>query len=546
MQQLLKDVKNLADHCHNFKGREKLQLADLISDSREVSAGAVFYAKKGIHVDARRFIPQALAAGAAAVALDYGCDDAETLKLCGEVPVLVWGKEADIGEIASAFYDHPSRKMRLLGVTGTNGKTTTTFIIAQLLELQHKKCLILGTLGWGFFGALHKSANTTLEPVELQRRLAWGVEQGARYAVMEVSSIGVEEGRINGCTFTAACFTNLTRDHLDYHKTMENYANAKLKFLQRLDQSMVCINADDEYGMSFLNKLPEAAYFGGDKKVNCITERRGLFYSNARFDAHGSHFLVHSGLGCDEVSLPLYGSFNVENYMAAVGTLHLLALPLPSMYQDAVRLQPVTGRMERFVGSDGTTMIVDYAHTPDGVEQALKAARQHMSTDGMLIAVLGCGGDRDAGKRPLMALKAVVNADFVIFTSDNPRSEDPQGIIDEMLLGASGEPSKTEVELDRKKAIAKACELARKHPGAVAAILGKGHEDYQIFKDRTIHFSDREEVCTLLQLPAPAPLYQAEPEGAAAKSAAETADSAKAEKAEADKNKSADKEGEDK
>lgn len=543
MQQLLKEVKILADHCHNIKGREKLKITDLVSDSRKVTAGAIFYAHKGVHADGRTFIPKALAAGAAAVALDYGCDDEATLKLCGDVPVLVWGKEANIGEIASAFFDHPSKKMRLLGVTGTNGKTTTTFIIAQLLEMQHKKCLILGTLGWGFIGSLHKSPNTTLEPIELQRRLAWGVEQGARYGVMEVSSIGVEEGRIDGCTFTAACFTNLTRDHLDYHKTMENYANAKLKFLQRLDQSMVCINADDDYGMSFLNKLPEAAYFSGDKKVNCITERRGIFYSSLRFDAHGSHFMVHSGLGCDEVSMPLYGSFNVENYMAAVGTLHLLSLPLPTMYKDAANLKPVTGRMERFVGNDGTTMIVDYAHTPDGVEQSLKAARQHMPMEGKLIAVLGCGGDRDAGKRPLMALKAMVNADFAIFTSDNPRSEDPQAIIDEMLLGAAGEPGKTLVEIDRKKAIAKACEMARKNKGAVAAILGKGHEDYQIFKDKTIHFSDREEVCALLGLPAPAPLYKDED---AAKSAAAEGAAKEESAAAAEDDKSEKKEGEEK
>lgn len=486
-------------------------LTDMVSDSRKVSPGAVFYARRGRHFDGRKFIPDAVKRGAAAIMLDTMDTDEEVLRLCGDTPVVVMRRDPPLARLAAEFFDHPSSKLRLIGVTGTNGKTTTCFLIAQMLEFLHKKCMILGTLGCGRIGHMSPAANTTLEPIELQRCLNAAVEQGCQYAVMEVSSIGAAENRVDQCSFAAGVFTNLTRDHLDYHGTMECYAAAKSHFLSSVkSQENVVINIDDEYGRNFLNTRQEAVFYGSDASLGMLTGRRGLFYSQLRFVPDGTRFCINSGAGSNEVHLPLLGSFNVSNLMAALSVLNTLSLPYGALLSSISSLKPVVGRMERFAAGNGSFVIVDYAHTPDGVEQALRAAREHMSVSKKLICVLGCGGNRDAGKRPIMTLKALVNSDVVILTEDNPRDEDPQEIINMMLLGAAADRQRVSVIPDRREAIEKACELAAAEPGSVAVICGKGHEDYQIFADRTIHFSDREEVCRKLGLPAPAPLYQEE------------------------------------
>lgn len=511
MQKLLKEIRNFGYKRFNFEGREdSVVLTDMVSDSRKVTPGALFYARRGLTVDGRKFIPDAIARGAAAILLDTMDTDDEIIRLCGDTPVVVMRRDPPLASLAAEFFDHPSSKLRLIGVTGTNGKTTTCFLIAQMLEYLHKKCMIMGTLGCGRIGHMSPAANTTLEPIELQRCLNAAVEQGCQYAVMEVSSIGAAEHRVDQCTFAAGAFTNLTRDHLDYHITMENYAAAKARFLSSVkNQGCVVINIDDEYGRNFLNTLHEAVFFGSDNSLAMFTGRRGLFYSQLSFAGDGTRFSVHSGTGTYEVHLPLLGSFNVSNLMAALSVLNTLSLPFGALIDSIETLKPVVGRMERFAVGNGSFVIVDYAHTPDGVEQALRAAREHMSVNKKLICILGCGGRRDAGKRPIMTLKAMVNADEVILTEDNPRTEDPQEIIDMMLLGAA-DRSRVSVIMDRREAIEKACALAAAEPGSVAVICGKGHEDYQIFADRTIHFSDREEVCRNLGLPAPAPLFQAE------------------------------------
>ena len=509
MQRSLYDVLNYFSVANVPATAKEVKLTDLVSDTRKLQPGAIFYAHKGAHVDGRKFIGEAIAKGAALILLQREQADEATLQACQKVPVALFSKVDEVGKFASYFFDYPSLKLRLLGVTGTNGKTTITFLMAQLLQAFDKKCYILGTLGYGFLGHLHKSPNTTLEPIELQRHLAQAVAEGARYAVMEVSSIGVVEGRVSGCTFFGGVFTNLTRDHLDYHHTMENYAAAKEQFLRMVPPRHLVINAEDEYGHKWLQQFGESIYYAREGVKSIMADKRGLIATQLQYHKNGTSLYLASNMGRYEVNLPLMGAFNVSNYLAALSLLHVIGLPFNELIRASANLKPVVGRMERFSAPDGAAplCIVDYAHTPDGVEQALKAAREHMELNAPLICVLGCGGDRDSGKRPIMARKAAVYADKVFITSDNPRTEDPQRIIDEMLLGVSMASEKISVIVDRKEAIAAAVAYGRAHAHSVVLVAGKGHEDYQILKDKTIHFSDREEVCALLGLPQPAGLY---------------------------------------
>ena len=510
MHKTLFEIKEFLGHDRTEEDKQTV-ITSAASSSQQVTPGALFLARRGRHVDARQFIPEAAERGCVCAALLKGADDIPTRRTCRELglPFIVLDGVRQLGLLAAFLYGNPSEKLRLLGVTGTNGKTTVTFLIAQMLEKLGKKCWILGTLGCGPLGHLTKSANTTLEPLELQRQLALAVEDGARYAVMEVSSIGAAEGRISGCRFFGGAFTNLTRDHLDYHGSMENYAAAKFSFLNSIEPKRIVINADDGCGRDFMVRLPQAVYFACDSRQPFLADKRGIYASDIVFTPQGSQFNVNSGLGRSQVSLPLLGEFNVSNYLAALSLLHIIGLPFPELLRVSADLKPVAGRMERFAAADPhkPAIIVDYAHTPDGVEQALKAARVHLPADCRLFCILGCGGDRDAGKRPLMALKAAVWADEVIITTDNPRSEDPWSIIHEMMLGVPPVKKNIQTILDRRTAIETAFEQASRCGRAVILIAGKGHEDYQILADRTIHFSDREEACRLLGLPAPASLY---------------------------------------
>lgn len=512
MSKQLYEIRSFLQLPHDMKDGG-VTIEHIVLDSRQVKPGDMFYARKGQHVNGYDYIPQALAAGAVAVMVDEIDVTPEVraqldvlLSRPNDIPVpcIVLRHDRSQAALADFFYDSPSHKLKVIGVTGTNGKTTVTFMLAQLLTMLQRRCYLIGTLGHGFYGKLHKNANTTPEPFALQRQLYEALQQGAQYVAMEVSSIGVCEGRVDYCSFTAGAFTNLTRDHLDYHGSMDNYAAAKLKFLNMVPGSACVINADDVYGQSFLQQLPNAAFFGDEATFEKNQSRRGLFYQKVRPQKDGSAFYVTSVGGEGEVFLPLLGTFNIANFACAACVLMLLGFPVSSMLTMAAQLKPVTGRMERFSAPGKPQMIVDYAHTPDGVAQALKAARMHMYS-GKLITVIGCGGDRDAGKRPLMAVQAMVYSYLVFFTSDNPRSEDPMDIIDDMMLGVCEDKFKVRVQVDRRKAIEEAFAAAK--PDDVIVVAGKGHEDYQIFADRTIHFSDREICCELLGLPAPAPLY---------------------------------------
>ena len=475
-------------------------LESLEEDSRAVVENSLFYAHKGHTVNGLDYLLAAQEKGAAAIICDYGVSPDEKQQEGLSIPVLNLKKDMTIGQFAAWFYFNPSSKLRLIGITGTNGKSTVTQLIAQYLALFNRKCAVFGTLGYGFLPNLTQSSNTTLSAVALQKALHEVYKEGATYAALEVSSIGVCEGRIEGCNFAGGAFTNLTRDHLDYHKTMENYAKAKRDFLQLVPEEHLCLNVDDAMGKSVATLKPEATLFSakGELSSRDGTDKKNHFINvqNVEYLHDGLKIKLQSSYGKGDAQLSLLGAFNVENFLCALSVLLSFHFPLDKLLENARKLKPICGRMECFTAPGKPRMIVDYAHTPDGVESALKAARLH-TTGGKVICVIGCGGDRDKGKRPIMAIKACVYADQVIFTSDNPRTEDPKAILEDMVAGVKGNADNYECIEKRETAIAKAFEMATAKDCVVVA--GKGHEDYQIIGKVKHHYSDRELVSALLK-----------------------------------------------
>lgn len=497
-------LQEVAAFLEEDKNVGTCSLSTLEEDSREVLKNSLFYAHKGHTVDGFDFMLKAQEQGAAAIICDYDKDpSAEQLKDV-TIPLLHLKKGMSVGEFASWFYFSPSSKLRLIGITGTNGKSTVTQLIAQYLALFNRKCAVFGTLGYGFLPNLKQSSNTTLSAIALQKALAEAVKEGADYAALEVSSIGVCEGRIDGCIFSGGAFTNLTRDHLDYHKTMENYAKAKREFLNRVNPDHLCLNVDDAMGKTVATLKPEAILFSpkGALAVNSpdkSVKHALLNVTGIEYKHDGLKLRIDSSFGKGDASLSLLGSFNAENFLCALSVLLSFHFPLKDLLDKSSQLKPICGRMECFYKEGKPRMIVDYAHTPDGVESALKAARSH-TPGGKVWCVLGCGGDRDKGKRPMMAIKACVYADKVIFTSDNPRTEDPVRILEDMESGVKGSADNYECIVKREDAITKAFKEAQSADCVVVA--GKGHEDYQIIGKVKHHYSDREFVMSLLDLKA--------------------------------------------
>ncbi|HAR80376.1 MAG TPA: UDP-N-acetylmuramoyl-L-alanyl-D-glutamate--2,6-diaminopimelate ligase [Succinivibrionaceae bacterium] len=464
----------------------------LEGDSRLVSPSCVFVALRGTLVNGVDFVRKAEANGAMAVICQAGnMPTSEVLKKLS-IPVFEMPEDMGLGLLASWFYHYPSETLKVIGVTGTNGKSTIANVVAQWLSLLGHRCGVLGTLGNGFLPNLTKSANTTLDALQLQRTLAQMLKDGAEYVAMEVSSIGVVQGRVDNVRFVAGGFTNLTRDHLDFHGTMKNYADAKEKFLSMVDASHTVINVDNETGKAFSLLFRDGCSYSthnyfADSSTHFVAGRF-VSITDINYSSDGVTFEVDSNFGSGEFKSRLLGAFNVENLACAIGLLLSVHMPFSELMRTCREINPVKGRMEIFKGKEGPSVVVDYAHTPDGVEQVLRGARIH-HPKGSIWCVLGCGGDRDKGKRPIMAIKASVFADHAVFTSDNPRTEDPQAILKDMELGVANASNITVIE-DRRKAIEYAFEKAGQDDCVV--IAGKGHEDYQIFKDRTIHFSDRE------------------------------------------------------
>lgn len=635
---------------------QKIKVTNIECDSRRVTPGTIFYARRGAHYNPFEHLDEIKAKGAVAILIDGPADftedgsalwlDDEHPKLkvpapmlvdpyetlrherrCGNLTVtqyrsdperaaacyratdgsaaakainkvkmlrLVLPNNKSLSALAGFIYGNPSQKLRLIGVTGTNGKSTITNLIAQMLNACGHKTALFGTLGYGFLDDLQPSANTTLDAISLQRELAHYVELGADYAVMEVSSIGFCEGRVSGLTFHAGAFSNLSRDHLDYHQTMEEYFQAKLNFLRMIPPTRLVINCAQEVGRRVNEAVPNCYTVKLDQPDSDKPLNQGLSLRRVNFKRQSLELYLNTGnSNTMRTELNLLGAFNAENYAIALGVLLCMGYDYKFLLRITPKLKPITGRMECFSLNSGEKprLIVDYAHTPDGVEQALRATQAH-TAGGRIFVVLGCGGDRDRGKRPLMAMKASVYADYAIFTADNPRSEDLARIIDDMIMaiGPTQEELTVQQSLDKANAVLEATdanqgagaarsyqELQRLAPTLQAdtpeaydelrykydhtivnfaphgtyyhkhaqceglplglpsadnlernvlvigdryqairyafehatkrdsvLIAGKGHEDYQIFKDGTIHFSDREICCELLGIELPA------------------------------------------
>lgn len=466
-------------------GNPNTVITDLVQDSRQASRGALFVAMAGEHVDGHQFMAAAAAKGAAALLTDR-----EVEAPAGMAVLRVPDIKAALPILAPAFWDYPGRQMRLIGITGTNGKTTTSYLIHAILNEAGHKAGLIGTLQI-LIGA-HKlpAHNTTPNVVDLQRTLAQMAESGMEYVVMEVSSHALDQDRIAGCEFDTAVFTNLTQDHLDYHKTMENYQAAKAKLFAALQEGTkpgktAVVNIDDPAGAIML------AHTGVDRITYGVAAGEAALRAvEVRVHPSGSDFAVQGSFGRLRLRLSITGQFNVYNVLAAVGAALAEEISLAAIEKALLDFRGVPGRFELVDCGQPFAVVVDYAHTPDGLRNILQTARQ--ITSRRIITVFGCGGDRDRTKRPIMGRLAAEFSDAVIVTSDNPRSEEPEAIVEEIMAGVREKigHKAMEVIVDRRQAIFVAIAMAQS--GDTVIIAGKGHENYQILRDETIHFDDRE------------------------------------------------------
>jgi len=452
----------------------------LALDSRRVEGGELFLAYPGTRRDGRAFIGEAIARGAAAVAYDPA-----GFEYAGEVPgIPVAGLAGRVSEIAARFYGRPGSHLFVIGVTGTNGKTSCVHFLAQSLERLGRSPRMIGTLGSGRVGQPDAGELTTPDPLELQRMLRHFADDGASHVVMEVSSHALKQGRVAAVDFDAAVFTNLSRDHLDYHADIDDYAAAKRSLFERPTLRFAVVNGDDPVGREI---RAQAA-----SPVVTFGERGDLRAADVRVGENGLGMRIDSSHGALTVSAALVGRINVANVLAVAGVLLKMGFD-PVDVEDALNdLAPVPGRMELFrAPRGGPTAVVDYAHTPDALDRALRSVREHCRAE--LWCVFGCGGDRDRGKRPEMGRVAEQGADRVVITNDNPRSEPPDRIAAEIAAGMHGRP---QIILDRRRAIAAALATAR--AGDWVLVAGKGHEPYQIIGDTVTSFDDREVVSSYL------------------------------------------------
>ncbi|MCA8479395.1 MULTISPECIES: UDP-N-acetylmuramoyl-L-alanyl-D-glutamate--2,6-diaminopimelate ligase [Burkholderia] len=467
--------------------------AQLHADTRSLRAGDVFVAYAVDGADNRAFIADALARGAAAVLYQP-----EGLAATPNAPVALAVPALDqlAGEIASGWYGDPSDGLLAIGVTGTNGKTTCTQWIAAALTALHQPCAIIGTLGSGMPGHLVPTGFTTPDAPQLQRSLAQLRDGGAQAVAMEVSSHALHQGRVNGTAFDIAVFTNLTQDHLDYHRTFEAYEAAKAKLFAWRGLRAAVVNRDDAAGRRLLEKLAgrvrTIAYGIGDTQ-QALDADRELVALDVRATATGTAFRLRSSWGDADVEVGTLGTFNVSNLLAVLGALLAADVPFDAALAEIARLEPVNGRMQRLGGrlqNDEPLVVIDYAHTPDALEKTLDTLRPiAVARGGRLVCMFGCGGDRDATKRPLMGAIAERLADDVVVTSDNPRSEDPQAIIDQIVAGMTAPDRARRIE-DRASAILQAVRGAARED--VVVLAGKGHEATQEIMGKKRAFSDQD------------------------------------------------------
>ncbi|MBT2115635.1 UDP-N-acetylmuramoyl-L-alanyl-D-glutamate--2,6-diaminopimelate ligase [Dyella sp. LX-66] len=445
-------------------------VSGLALDSRRVRAGEAFFALRGTRGHGIEFAAGAVAQGARVVLAEAPATAAPALG----VPV-IWIERlhAQVGEIAARFYGRPSEALQVVGVTGTNGKTSTVQLIAQALHHLGHSAATIGTLGAGLHGQVEEGERTTPDAIHVQELLASFREQGATHVAMEVSSHALEQGRVGAVKFGTAVFTNLTRDHLDYHGSMQAYGDAKAKLFAWPTLTHAAINVDDAFGRELLGRTPEHVR---KLRISAAGDLASdIRASNILTSAEGLRFDLHTPWGTRALQTHLIGRFNVDNLLAVVAVLGALGESFERIVEAVSALHPVNGRMSRLGGQHGLPLVVvDYAHTPDALEQSLHAVRAHC--EGRLICVFGCGGERDAGKRPLMGAIAERLADVAIITDDNPRGEDGDAIVAQIVAGLA-HPEAARVQRNRALAITEALQLAQS--GDVVLIAGKGHETYQ-------------------------------------------------------------------
>lgn len=456
-------------------------------DSRRVKPGDLFIAVRGQQADGRMFIADALHHGAVAVVLDGSVP--ETLARQNVAAVAMDSLGARVGEIAARFYGDPSRNMQVIGITGTNGKTSIASYCAQALSSETGGCGLFGTLGYGIYGNLQPATTTTPDPVTLQRLLAQMQADGVQRVAMEVSSHALDQARVNGTAFDIAVFTNLSRDHLDYHADMAAYSAAKRRLFEWPGLHHGLVNLDDEFGRE-LYGMANAEMLGysltsGDADLHARIVKRSR---------SEMHLEIHTPWGRGEVTVGLSGAFNAANVLATLGVLCLLDVPFEVALERLAAVKPAPGRLQLLGGGEQPLVVIDYAHTPDALAQVLATLRTDCR--GELWCVFGCGGDRDTGKRPLMAAAAEQHADQLVVTSDNPRNEDPQQIIAQILAGLSHADAAL-VEADRSRAIAHAIRSADR--ADTILIAGKGHEAYQEVAGVRYPYSDQQVVQACLQ-----------------------------------------------
>ena len=471
LRNLISTIDGLQDF--NFSDRNVTGIA---SDSRQVTPGVAFVAVKGSDDDGHKYISDAIARGASVIVSQ------ETVNVPPDVSLIVAPNSRHaLAVMADLFYDHPSGKVKVVGVTGTNGKTTTTYLLRSIFQVAGFKVGLLGTINYEIAGRVLPAPNTTPGSLDVQRFLAEMASAGAEYAVMEVSSHALDQYRVDAVDFACGIFTNITPEHLDYHKTFDAYLTAKGKLFRYLPRASVAVlNADDPNSMA-LAKRTEAkvVWYGIETPAAYMAELVSM-------GLDGATIRLTTPVGLATIQTPLIGVHNVYNILAAAAAAHAMGIARDETVAGVSALAGVPGRLERISEVKAFAAFVDYAHTDDGLKKVLAALRP--LTDGRLIVVFGCGGDRDRSKRPRMGHVAQELADVVVVTSDNPRSEDPQAIIDEILAGTT--PSENlYTEPDRKKAIEAACRLAGRDD--VVIVAGKGHETYQKLKDTVIPFDDR-------------------------------------------------------
>ena len=472
-------------------GNGKAEIRSLAYDSRRVAAGGMFFALRGEKLNGLEFVANALRAGAAAVA-------AEAARAEAIAPEITWielppGTDRQaLARAAANFYGHPADALKLIGVTGTNGKTTTTFLVDAILRAAGHISGLVGTTGYRTPAGERPALNTTPESLDLQEIFAEIRDAGGRFATLEASSHALAMDRLAGCHFAAAVFTNLTRDHLDYHKTFEEYFAAKRRLFEGTGAGApdaAVINIDDPYGERLTGLANRTFTYGLKGAADVTAKKFSLSFEGLRFTAQ-------TPAGKLEVDSPLVGRINVYNILAAIGAAVALEVPVPRIEEGISLLRGVPGRFERIDEGQPFLVVVDYAHTDDALRNSIATARD-ISTGARIITLFGAGGERDRAKRPMMGEAAGAASDLVVLTSDNPRSEDPLLIINDVVVGLQKANANYRIEPDREKAIEIAVDEAR--AGDILLLAGKGHETYQVLREGPVPFDDREKARAILR-----------------------------------------------